>query len=326
MADEHTNQPQSGDAASIATRVDDGTWLLDLGFQGRTNQVVVAYLLASGDQVALIETGPTSTLPNLLAGIEAVGYDLGQVTDVLVSHIHLDHSGAAGVLARENPNLTVHVHPIGAPHLVDPSRLVASATRLYTDRMDALWGEVAPVPEDQVRPLADGETLAVAGRVLSAIFTPGHAAHHVAYWDPERSALFTGDVGGVRMPGTSYACPPGPPPELDPEAWALSVDRMQSLHAENIFLTHGGRFSDVESHLGQLMPNLEALRQIARNALLNGATNEELTELIHEHVAERLGDVDPEVLVDLEWATPSYLAALGFTRLLVKRGEVPKPA
>jgi glyoxylase-like metal-dependent hydrolase (beta-lactamase superfamily II) len=326
MADERTKQQQSGNASNIATRVDDGTWLLDLGFQGRTNQVVVAYLLASGDQLALIETGPTSTLSNLLAGIEAVGYDPRQLTDVLVSHIHLDHSGAAGMLARDNPNLTVHVHPIGAPHLIDPSRLVASATRLYTDRMDSLWGEVAPVPEAQVAPLADGETVAVAGRVLSAIFTPGHAAHHVAYWDPERSALFTGDVGGVRMPGTSYACPPGPPPELDPDAWALSVDRMQSLRAQHIFLTHGGRFTDVDGHLAQLMPNLAALRQLAKTALLGGASTEQLTDQIHAHVAERLGEVDPEVLVDLEWATPSYLAALGFIRLLVKSGEVPKPA
>lgn len=325
MADERTTPRQSGDAATIATRVDDGTWLLDLGFQGRTNHVVVAYLLASGDQLALIETGPTATLPNLLAGIEAAGYDPRQLTDVLVSHIHLDHSGAAGVLARDNPNLKVYVHPIGAPHLIDPSRLVASATRLYTDRMDALWGEVAPVPEAQVAPLADGETLAVAGRVLSAIFTPGHASHHVAYWDPERSALFTGDVGGVRMPGTPYACPPGPPPELDPDAWAISVERMQALHAEKLFLTHGGRFTGVEAHLAQLMPNLADLRHLAKTALLGGASTDDLTGLIHQHVADRLGDADPEVLADLEWAAPSYLASLGFTRLLVKRGEVPKP-
>lgn len=324
MADEQTHRPST--PAGAATRVDDGTWMIDLGFQGRTNSVVVSYLLATGDQLALIETGPTSTLPNLLAGIEAAGFDPRQLSDVLVSHIHLDHSGAAGVLARDNPDLTVYVHPIGAPHLIDPARLIASATRLYGDRMDPLWGEVAPVPEAQVAPLADGETIATAGRVLSALYTPGHASHHVAFWDPERAALFTGDVGGVRMPGTAYACPPGPPPELDPDAWALSVERMRALHARNIFLTHGGRFSDVAFQLGQLMPNLENLRTLAKTALLDGADTERLTGLLHDEMAAQLGDVDPEVLVDLEWATPPYLAALGFTRLLVKSGEVPKPA
>ena len=323
MADEQAHQP--GNTAGSATRVDDGTWLIDLGFQGRSNQVVVAYLLATGGQVALIETGPASTLPNLLAGIRAAGFDPEQITDILVSHIHLDQSGAAGALARVNPRLTISVHPIGAPHLIDPARLLASATRLYGDRMGPLWGEVLPVPEDRVAPLADGETLAVAGRVLSVLYTPGHASHHVAYWDPERAALFTGDVGGVRMPGTAYVCPPGPPPELDPDAWALSVERMQALPARALYLTHGGRFTDVEYQLGQLMPNLATLRELAKTALLAGADTNRLTALIHDEMAAQLDGIDPEVLVDLEWAAPSYLAALGLTRLLVKRGEAPKP-
>jgi glyoxylase-like metal-dependent hydrolase (beta-lactamase superfamily II) len=321
MADE---QRAGSGAAGQATQVDDGTWKIDLGFQERTD-VVLSYLLATGDQLALVETGPSSTLPALLAGIEAAGFDPARLTHVFVTHIHLDHSGAAGVLARDNPNLTVFVHPIGAPHLIDPSRLVASATRLYGDRMDPLWGEVAPVPEAQVARLADGETVAAAGRVIMALYTPGHASHHVAYWDPERAALFTGDVGGVRMPGTDYACPPGPPPELDPDAWAISARRMQDLGARHLFLTHGGRFDDVEAHLGQLMPNLATLRQIAKTALLGGADHDQLTALIHKEMARRLAGTDPELLVDLEWATPSYLAASGFTRLLVKSGEVSKP-
>ena len=318
----NAGQPETGQA----TQVDDGIWLIDLGFQGRTNHVVVAYLLASGDQLALIETGPTATLPNLRAGIQAAGYDLKDVTDILVSHIHLDHSGAAGVIARDNPDVTVHVHPIGAPHLVDPGRLVASATRLYGDRMEPLWGEVAPVPAGQVATLADGETIATAGRVISVLFTPGHASHHVAYWDPERRVLFTGDVGGVRMPGTDYVCPPGPPPELDPDAWAISVDRMQELGAQTLYLTHGGGFGEVAAHLGQLMPNLATLRRLSKDALSRGATTDELTELIHQAVARALGPVAPDLLTDLEWAAPSYLASRGFTRLLVKRGEVPAPA
>ena len=194
-----------GTALPIADRV----WAIDLGFQG-WDHVVYAYLLAAPDELALIETGPTATLPALLRGIRAAGFDPGQVRKVLVSHIHLDHSGGAGALLREIPEAKVFVHPIGAPHLVDPSKLVSSAGRLYGDRMDDLWGDIVPVASDRVVPLTDGETLDAAGQVLSALFTPGHASHHVAYWAPELGAIFTGDVGGVRMPGSDYALPPAP--------------------------------------------------------------------------------------------------------------------
>ena len=304
------------------TAVDDGVWMIDLRFQGRRG-VVAAFLLANGDEAALIETGPASTLPALLEGIRAAGFAPERLTRLLVTHIHLDHAGAAGTLARELPDVVVHVHPVGAPHLIDPSRLLASAGRLYGDRMDALWGEVVPVPAERVVALADGEPLVVAGRVLSALFTPGHASHHVAYWDAARGTAFTGDVGGVRMAGTDYVCPPPPPPELDPEAWAASVERLRRLQARRLYLTHGGPFDDVAWHLDQLMPNLAALREVALSALRNGADQATLTALIHDHMAAKLAGADPEALENLEWATPSYLAAPGLTRLLVKRGEVP---
>ena len=151
----------------------DGLWQIDLGFQQREG-VISAYLLAQGDEVALVETGPASTLPHLLAGIRSAGFEPSAVGTVIVSHIHLDHSGGAGVLLRDHaPSAVVRVHPVGAPHLIDPSRLVASATRLYTDRMDALWGEVAPIPVERVVALADADPFQVGGRPLSALFTPG---------------------------------------------------------------------------------------------------------------------------------------------------------
>jgi glyoxylase-like metal-dependent hydrolase (beta-lactamase superfamily II) len=314
-------QPAPGAATALAP----GLWQLDLAFRGRAG-VVAAFLLASDDEAALIECGPASTLPALLAGIAHTGVDPKHLRHLLVSHIHLDHSGAAGQLAARFPNLAVRVHPAGAPHLVDPARLLASAGRLYGDRMDDLWGQTLPVPAAQVAPLADGETLAVAGRVLTALHTPGHAGHHIAYWDPVRADLFTGDVGGARMAGTAYACPPAPPPELDPDAWAASVDRLRALAPRRLLLTHGGPFTDVDPHLAQLMPNLEELRQLALAALRAGADADRLTALIHDHVAARLVPAPPAALENLEWATPSYLAAAGLTRLLVKRGEVPKPA
>ncbi|MCA9880134.1 MAG: MBL fold metallo-hydrolase, partial [Thermomicrobiales bacterium] len=161
---------QGSGAGGTATLVGKRIWAIDLGFQG-WDQVVFAYLLASPDELVLIETGPTSTLPNLRAGIVAAGFDPAQLTKIFVSHIHLDHSGAAGVIVREQPNVEIFVHPVGLPHLIDPSKLVNSAGRLYTDRMDELWGEVAPAPVERVRPLVDGETVEAAGHVMSVLFT-----------------------------------------------------------------------------------------------------------------------------------------------------------
>ncbi|MFL5762254.1 MAG: MBL fold metallo-hydrolase [Thermomicrobiales bacterium] len=303
-----------------STRLNDGLWIIDLGFQDR-HGVIAAYLLADGNEVVLVETGPSSTLPSLIRGINDAGFAVRDLMAAFVTHIHLDHAGAAGVLARENSDLAVYVHPFGAPHLVDPAKLIASATRIYGERMDALWGEIAPVPEPQVRPLADGETIAIAGRTLTAIFTPGHADHHIAYGDAAAGDVFTGDVGGIRMPSTAYVCAPTPPPELDPPAWAQSVARLQTLNARRLLLTHYGPFEDVAFHLAQVLPHLDDFLAIADAALARGADQEDLTGLLHDRMAVELGNVPAETLVNLEWATPSYMAALGLTRYITKRAK-----
>ena len=310
-----------------ATRVDERVWAVDLGFQG-WDKVVYAYLLVSPDDLALIETGPTSTLPALFAGIEAAGFHPAQLSKIFVSHIHLDHSGGAGAIVREQPGVQVFVHPVGAPHLINPDRLVNSAGRLYGDRMDALWGEVVPVPRERVVPLADGETLEAAGHVLSVLFSPGHASHHVAFWEPNLGAVFTGDVGGVRMPGSNYVLPPAPPPDLAPDDWAVSTDRLRQTGPRHLYLTHGGPFDDVGEHLDQLMPNLAEVEEICRVAMLNGADDDEVTDLIQTHSEQRIGPVateDPGIVQRYGWASPSFLSALGFRRLLSRRGDVPRP-
>lgn len=314
-------------SGGTATQVDERLWAIDLGFQG-WDKVVHAFLLAAPDELALIETGPTATLPALYAGIQAAGFDPAQLRKIFVSHIHLDHSGGAGVIARNQPQVEVFVHPVGAPHLIDPSRLVNSAARLYTDRMEALWGEVAPVPEDRVVSLNDGETVEAAGHVLSALFTPGHAAHHVAYWEPNLATIFTGDVGGVRMPGSSCALPPAPPPELAPDQWVLSSERLRQAGARRLCLTHGGAFDDVAEHIEQLMPNLDQVEVICRTAMLDGADDDAVTDLIQAHTEERIGPTAlaiPGMVQRYGWASPSFLSALGFRRLLTRRGDVPAP-
>ena len=298
----------------VATReIEPGFWQIDLGFQGRAG-VIAAYLIAGDGQLALIETGPSSCLSNLAAGIAQAGHDVAELTHALVTHIHLDHAGAAGPLARANQNLVVYVHPFGAPHLVDPAKLVASATRIYGDQMAPLWGEFAPVPDSRVRSLVDGELLMVAGRQILVAFTPGHAHHHVAYVDMAARYAFTGDVGGERMQNTGYVCPPTPPPDLDPELWRRSISRLQALDLERLYLTHFGEFRDVDRHLGDLGPNLDEFLEIGKASLDAGLEADELTGLLHERMARGLGDVDPGVMVNLEWATPSYMATLGLIR------------
>ena len=305
------------DSAGRVTRLDDRIWQIDLGFTGQDG-VIAVYLLAGDDDLTLVDTGPSSTLPALRSGIRACGFDPAAITRVLVTHIHLDHSGAVGVLAREARRLVARVHPLGAPHLIDPSRLVASAGRLYGDRMEELWGEIAPLAAERTHVLADGEQIAVAGHPVTAIFSPGHASHHVAFWDASSGTLFTGDVGGVRMQGTTYVCPPTPPPDLDPDAWGASVARLRALEARRLCPTHFGAFNDVAAHWDQLLPNLDRFQDLARGA---GADEAALTGLIHAFSAGALQS-DAGALDRLEWASPSYVAAPGLIRLLRKRSEL----
>jgi glyoxylase-like metal-dependent hydrolase (beta-lactamase superfamily II) len=311
-----------------ATEVDDRVWAIDLGFQG-WDQVIYAYLLPGPDELALIETGPASTLPAIWAGIRAAGFEPSQLTKILVSHIHLDHAGAVGAIVRAHPRVQVFVHPIGAPHLVDPARLVNSAGRLYGDRMDALWGEVVPVPADRVSSLVDGETVEAGGHVLSVLFTPGHASHHVAYWDPDLGIAFTGDAGGVRMPGSSYALPPAPPPDLALDDWMTSTERLRQAGPRRLYLTHGGAVDDVAAHLESLMPNLAEVEAICLAAMGAGADDDTVAQLLQEHTERRIGPAlaaDPGIVHRYGWASPSFLSALGFRRLLSRRGDIAAPA
>ncbi|MDQ2690623.1 MAG: MBL fold metallo-hydrolase, partial [Chloroflexota bacterium] len=187
---------------------------LDLNFQGRS-EAIAAYLVRSGDAVILVECGPGSTRAGLESGLAQEGLSPGDVTHLLLTHIHLDHAGAAGWLARHGAD--VYVHPVGAPHLLDPEKLIASATRIYRDRMDALWGEVLPVPKENLHVVQDNQSILAGNLSFLAIDTPGHAEHHYAYLFED--ICFTGDVGGVRIPGFQYLRCPMVPPELHLERW-----------------------------------------------------------------------------------------------------------
>ena len=205
-------------------------FLIDHKFQGVPG-TIASYLLVDGDDLTLIETGPATTMETLLAGVQAAGFDPDQITRLIVTHIHLDHAGAAGSLIQRLPRARLFVHRVGAPHMIDPSKLLASATRIFQEDMEQLWGEILPVPEERVVILDDESTLRIGGRVLKALYTPGHASHHLAYYDAESGVIFTGDVAGARLSEAEYLRPPTLPPEVDLTLWRQSITRLRSLQA-----------------------------------------------------------------------------------------------
>jgi glyoxylase-like metal-dependent hydrolase (beta-lactamase superfamily II) len=220
--------------------------LLHLGHE----RVIGCYLLETEAGPALFDCGPASCSGTLKERLRERGLGLGDVRHLLLSHIHLDHAGAAGVLVREHPGLQVHVSEIGAPHLVDPSKLIASAARLYGDALEPLWGEIAPVPSENVH---------VAGpRVLGleCFPTPGHASHHVCFLDPD-GTLYAGDAAGVRITPSPFVLPPTPPPDVNVEAWHDTVAAIRRRSPERLALIHFGVFDDVERHLEELERRLD---------------------------------------------------------------------
>jgi glyoxylase-like metal-dependent hydrolase (beta-lactamase superfamily II) len=200
------------------------------------------------------------------------------VREVFLTHIHLDHAGASGHLAELLPNATFYVHELGYPHLADPSKLVKSATRIYGERMDELWGEARPVPEERLVVLGDGEEVGVAGGRLVAYDTPGHAYHHLAYLEPESGSLFAGDVAGIRLPGQSYVRPPTPPPEIDVEAWVRSIGNIRKIEPATLHPTHFGSYDDVDRHLSELEQRLQDWLLFVEGRADGGASREEISE------------------------------------------------
>jgi glyoxylase-like metal-dependent hydrolase (beta-lactamase superfamily II) len=240
---------------------------LDLRHLGR-ERVIAAYLVQTEDGLALNDCGPTTCVPELKARLAERGLELSDVRHLLLSHIHLDHAGAAGVLVREHPELQVHVSEIGAPHLIDPSRLEASARRLYGDEFDTLWGELAPVPEENVV-VVDAPVIG-----LECFPSPGHASHHVCYLDGD-GTLYSGDAAGVRILPSSFVLPPTPPPEIDLEAWAATLDEIERRNPERLALIHFGVVQDPQRHLGELRRRLGDWAERVRD----GASEEQFEEL-----------------------------------------------
>ncbi len=278
---------------------------IDLGHQA-SDRVIGVYLLETDDGPALFDCGPTTCIPALEAGLADRGLALSDVRHLLLSHIHLDHAGAAGTLVREHPELQVHVSEIGARHLVDPSRLEASARRLYGDAFDELWGELAPMPAVNVHVVGDD----VVG--LECFPTPGHASHHVSYLSAD-GILYAGDAAGVRIVPGRYVIPVSPPPEFDPETWSGTIDEIERRRPERLALIHFGVAEDIDEHLGMLRE--EMARWVER--VERGATEQEFVDAAREDIDDRV----PDDLDTWQRAAPLWQSYRGIERYWRKRRE-----
>jgi len=250
---------------------------VDLNFLGRPGIIATA-VLQGPSGVALIDPGPSTTLGTLQQALAAKGIAPGDIRELLLTHIHLDHAGGAGTLVRDNPDIEVYVHERGAPHMIDPAKLIASASRLYQGDMQRLWGEFLPVPESRVRVLAGGETIAAGGRELTVAYTPGHAVHHVSYFDRSGRIAFVGDTAGIRRGNSVYVMPPTPPPDVDLEAWRASADRILAWDPDTVFLTHFGPVHGARPHFEQLFERLADWSRIVRRLLADQSLDDQQRE------------------------------------------------
>lgn len=257
---------------------------LDVNWMGRPKSIA-AVLVQSNGVNALIDPGPASTLETLRAGLNQRGLQVQDLHTILLTHIHLDHAGAVGALVKENPKLAVFVHEFGAPRVADPSKLLASARRLYGAEMDRLYGDVLPVPEENLRALAGGENVTIGKRNFEIFYTPGHASHHLTFWDAQDGTAFVGDVGGISVEGDPFIMPATPPPEVDIELWNKSLDTISALRPARLFLTHFGYQPDPDPHIARYRERLAKWSAMVRNLFESGKSEEAAAQEFVDAVA-----------------------------------------
>lgn len=290
---------------------------LDLNFQNIPHNIA-SYLIVGPDSPILIETGPGTTLQALQAGLQQHGFTPKDVRHVLVTHIHLDHAGAAGWWAQQGAQ--IYVHHIGAPHLIDPSKLLASAKRIYLDKMDLLWGEMLPAPAERVTALHDGARIDVAGLSLIALDTPGHAYHHFVYRLGE--VAFTGDAAGIRVPNNPVIAIPAPPPEFDLEAWRTTLARLKQENFSTLYPTHFGRVDNVVDHLDAMSELLEQSAEFVRRRMQSGMSRDTLIQEYEDwqHKRAEEAGVSGKASDELNKVSSHYISVDGLMRYWRKRG------
>ena len=303
-----------------ATQLRPGVWQISLPFQGEPD-IVGSYLIAGETEIALIDPGPGSMLEEQLAAIREAGFDPADVTHVVLTHIHLDHAGMTGSLLHSMPRANVYVHGKGAPHLIDTSKVVASASRIYGERMKELWGPIEPVPQERIRVIEGGDILTIANRRLEVHYTPGHAVHHVIFFDVHSGELFAGDAAGVRLQGIDYVRPPTPPPDLDVEAWSESIDTLKRLRPDVLYIAHFGPTTNVTQHLERLREKLFSWGDFVLDEMRKGKEEAEIIELLIARTQPEIqrATSNPLAVKRYEIATNYAMTVQGYMRYWSKR-------
>ena len=297
------------------------TTILDTNWSGRARSVA-ALLLESDGHRSVIDPGPASTLKTLREQLRTHGVAVADLDAILLTHIHLDHAGATGALVRENPRLAVYVHKNGAPHMADPSKLLASAGRLWGDQMEVLFGQTLPVPPENLRILQGEETLALGMRKLEVFYTPGHASHHVSFFDPSDGTACVGDTAGIRIDNGPYILPATPPPDIDLNVWDTSFAAILSRHPARLFHTHFGFSENPAQHIAAFRERLHRwaalVAESIRTAPDDSSALSQFTAAARADLALSLppGEVDHYV-----FTAGLDLSFLGLARYLRKRAS-----
>lgn len=281
---------------------------IDLHYQN-TPHTIAAFLVEGATGLALVETGPASTTRTLVAGIETLGFRPKDIQHVFVTHIHLDHAAGAGWWAKQGAQ--IYVHPYGAKHLIDPSRLMASARMVYGDALDDLFGEMIPIPEEQVTVVEDGDEIEVGDLSFKTYDTPGHARHHHAF--SINGNLFTGDLAGSRLPDDRFINLTSAPPQFDPDAYCASIERMRSLDFERLYLTHFGVVENVNDHWTRYATIVQDSAEFVRAQLESGASEDAVIQRYIRQCKQRAlaEGVSADVLSDYETANGFEMSAEG---------------
>lgn len=290
---------------------------IDLYFQ-QIPHVIAAFLIETIEGPILIETGPHTTLPYLSKGINDLGYQLEDIRHVFLSHIHLDHAGAAWVFAQKGAK--IYLHPFGAKNMAKPFRLMESARMIYKDKMDALWGEMNSIPTNQLIEVVHKESITIGDLTLKSWHTPGHAKHHIA-WQMD-DIIFTGDIAGVKI-DKGIVVPPCPPPDIDIEAWKNSTQLLRSLNPKQLYLTHFAEISDVNKHLDALDNILDNLAEWVKVHWEAGESNQDMVPKFMNHVVDQLKEagLDDDEIKQYETANPSWMSVAGLVRYWKKMSK-----
>jgi glyoxylase-like metal-dependent hydrolase (beta-lactamase superfamily II) len=292
--------------------------VIDLRFRGQ-ERVIASAALRTSDGFAVVDPGPTTCLAALEEGLAGLGGRLDDVRHILLTHIHLDHAGSTGTIVARVPKARVYVHERGAPHMTDPTKLLASATRLYGDQMDVLWGRFDPVPESQVTILHGGERLDVGGLSVRVGYTPGHAVHHVAYLNESEGTAFVGDTCGIRVVG-DYTIAATPPPDINIEEWQASLNLIADWKPERLFLTHFGPVADAAGHLAHYRQVLaDSADVVARSLAAGDADEARVADFVSHMRGEARTVLSERDAVALEMAAPFEQIWAGLARYWRKK-------